>query len=135
MENLAQLAAKILRDASQRAGQRGVELSLDVQADAYVHGSEGLLAIAIQNLLDNAIRHARDHGAVNVETTCDDVRVELAVSGFGYGWSRVWSHRCRAWNPGVAQGRKIQVSMGAGSLSLTWISRRRFGPGRPLARA
>jgi signal transduction histidine kinase len=84
---LGDLAARILRDASPRAGERGVDLSLDVRAGTQVQGSEGLLAIAVQNLLDNAIRHARDHGAVNIDIACRGGRVELAVTDDGAGFA------------------------------------------------
>lgn len=81
---LHELAGTLLRECSQRALLRGVELSLDVQGDASVHGSEGLLAIAIQNVLDNAIRHARS--AVAVEIACHGERVDIAIGDDGAGF-------------------------------------------------
>lgn len=82
---LGDIAASVLRDTSERAARRGIELSLDVRSGGDALGSAGLLAIAIQNLVDNAVRHARDQVAVSVEAGTDN-RVELLVDDDGAGF-------------------------------------------------
>ncbi|CAM5232608.1 ATP-binding protein [Rhodanobacter lindaniclasticus] len=84
---LVGVAEAALRDASERAAVRGIELSLDHDGNDFVLGSRGLLGIALQNLLDNAVRHAPDHGRVNVRVGGHDERVVLTVDDDGTGFA------------------------------------------------
>lgn len=84
---LVSVAEAALRDASERAAARAVELSLDHDGNDFVLGSRGLLGILVQNLLDNALRHAPDHGQVNVRVGGRDERVTLEVSDSGAGFA------------------------------------------------
>jgi two-component system sensor histidine kinase QseC len=52
-----------------------------------VHGSEGLLGILVQNLLDNALRHTPDNGQVNVRVGGTDEHVVLVVNDSGTGFA------------------------------------------------
>src|SRR3546814_18096152 len=63
---LVSVAEAALRDASERAAARSIELSMDHDGNDFVLGSRSLLDILVQNLLDNALRPAPDHGQVNV---------------------------------------------------------------------
>ena len=84
---LASVAEAALRDASERAAARSIELSLDHDGNDFVLGSRSLLGILVQNLLDNALRHAPDHGQVNVRVGGHDERVTLEVNDNGAGFA------------------------------------------------
>lgn len=84
---LANIVEAALRDVSERATARHIELSLDRDGDDWVHGSRGLLDILVHNLLDNALRHAPEHGQVNVRVTGHSGRVTLEVNDNGSGFA------------------------------------------------
>ncbi|WP_447736169.1 ATP-binding protein [Rhodanobacter soli] len=83
---LASVAEAALRDASERAAARSIELSLDHDGNDFVLGSRGLLGILVQNLLDNALRHVPDHGQVNVRVGGHADRVTLEMDDDGAGF-------------------------------------------------
>lgn len=85
--HLVAVAESALRDASERAAVRAIELSLDHDGDDLVLGSRGLLEILLQNLLDNALRHAPEQGQVNVRVSGRAERVMLEVNDSGSGFS------------------------------------------------
>jgi len=85
--HLVTVAESALRDVSERAALRAIELSLDHDGDDLVLGSRGLLEILVQNLLDNALRHAPEHGQVNVRVSGRSERVLLEVNDSGSGFS------------------------------------------------
>jgi signal transduction histidine kinase len=80
-----QLAREVLASAAERAAPRGIGLSLQVDSDAPVRGSAGLLAVALGNLVDNAIAHGRMRGHVDVRVRRDGAMVELSVEDDGPG--------------------------------------------------
>ena len=84
---LLTLAESALREASERATARAIELSLDHDGNDFVLGSRGLLDIALQNLLDNALRHTPDHGQINVRVGGHGGRVTLQVNDSGAGFA------------------------------------------------
>ncbi len=84
---LVSVAEAALRDASERASARSIELSLDHDGNDFVLGSRSLLDILVQNLLDNALRHAPDHGQVNVRVGGRDEQVTLEVNDNGSGFA------------------------------------------------
>jgi two-component system sensor histidine kinase QseC len=84
---LLTVAEAVLREASERAAARSIELSLDHDGNDFVLGSRGLLDIALQNLLDNALRHTPDHGQVNMRVGGRAERVTLEVNDSGAGFA------------------------------------------------
>lgn len=84
---LVSVAEAALRDASERASARSIELSLDHDGNDFVLGSRSLLDILVQNLLDNALRHAPDHGQVNLRVGGRDEQVTLEVNDDGSGFA------------------------------------------------
>ncbi len=86
---LLTVAEAALREASERAAARCIELSLDHDGNDFVLGSRGLLDIALQNLLDNAMRHTPEHGHVNVRVGGHAERVTLDVNDSGAGFAAV----------------------------------------------
>jgi len=93
----AQWAEEILRLAKTSAGERDIELSLDVQPKSLkLTADPELLAQAILNLLRNAIRVTGDDGA----------KVVLAMSREASGQVRV---EVRDNGPGIAQDRREDI--------------------------
>jgi two-component system sensor histidine kinase QseC len=84
---LVSVAEAALRDASERASARSVELSLDHDGNDFVLGSRSLLDILVQNLIDNALRHAPEHGQVNLRVGGRDEQVTLEVNDNGSGFA------------------------------------------------
>jgi two-component system sensor histidine kinase QseC len=84
---LVSVAEAALRDASERASARSIELSLDHDGNDFVLGSRSLLDILVQNLIDNALRHAPDHGQVNLRVGGRDEQVTLEVNDNGGGFA------------------------------------------------
>ncbi|MEO5830323.1 MAG: ATP-binding protein [Rhodanobacter sp.] len=84
---LVRVAEAALREFSERAAARSIELSLDHDGNDFVQGSAGLLGILVQNLLDNALRHTPDHGQVNVRVGGTQEHVVLEVNDSGAGFS------------------------------------------------
>ena len=66
--------------------ERGIRLRLEAPADrVVVSTNRGLLERAVSNLIDNAMRHARDGGEVEISLAARGGRIELAVSDSGPG--------------------------------------------------
>ncbi len=63
---------------------KGIVLNVEIEP-VQVAGSRRDLAIAIRNLLDNAIRYTGDGGAIGTALTSDDGEAELVVSDTGDG--------------------------------------------------
>ena len=84
--SLAELVRGVAADASERAQPRGVQLSLMAADGIPVHGSAGLLRIAIHNLVDNAIAHGGAPGRVDMGLQVRGGHVELVVDDDGPGF-------------------------------------------------
>ncbi|MDE2407813.1 MAG: sensor histidine kinase N-terminal domain-containing protein [Xanthomonadaceae bacterium] len=82
---LAALVRSVVAEAGERAIPHGIALSLAAADGIRVHGSEGLLAIAVHNLVDNAIHHGRKPGRVEVAVQEREGWIELAVDDDGPG--------------------------------------------------
>lgn len=85
--HLAVMAERALQEASERAAASGIALSLDHAGNDQVRGSAGLLGILVKNLVDNALRHAPEHGEVNIRIACQGGQVTLEVNDDGAGFS------------------------------------------------
>ena len=84
---LAEELAEKLYSSAERA-----EVELRCQAnerDAMIVGDRALLARAITNLIQNAIRYTPPHGKVTVQVGLRDARVRLAVRDTGIGISKI----------------------------------------------
>lgn len=81
----AGLAREVLAGAAERAAPRGISLSLQVETNEPVAGSAGLLAIALGNLVDNAISHGRMRGQVAVTVARRGQSLEWTVDDDGPG--------------------------------------------------
>lgn len=81
--NLSVLADGCVQDFKQRYPQRKLEASID--KDIYVTGDTLLLQIALNNLIENAIKYSQEDSVVNVDLTDEEERVSLEVTDEGIG--------------------------------------------------
>lgn len=97
---LAPLVRGVVAEAGERAIPRGVGLSLSAPGQLapgagagaagaptgpVVHGSSGLLGVAVRNLVDNAVGHGRASGRVDVGVHARDGWAEVVVDDDGPG--------------------------------------------------
>lgn len=85
VSNAAQVAREVVTEATERAAPHDIRLELGADPAAYVRASAGLLAIALRNLVDNAIAHGRPHGAIGVTVARHGETVEFTVEDNGPG--------------------------------------------------
>lgn len=83
--DLAALAATAVRAHAARAEQAGVVLTLEAVGAAPIRGDGDRLRGVLDNLLDNAIRHAPRGTPVEVRVRCVDGRVQAGVHDRGPG--------------------------------------------------
>lgn len=124
--SLAELVRGVAADASEHAQPRGVQLSLMAAEGIPVHGSAGLLRIAIHNLVDNAIAHGRAPGRVDIGLQVRGGHVELVVDDDGPGFpedqaQRLGERFLRSGGTGSGLGLSIVHAIAAlhgGSLAI-----------------
>jgi signal transduction histidine kinase len=92
--SLAQLARSAVSTFSARAEAQGVDLGAEVQAPAEVAGDPQQLAILLNNLITNALRHTPAGGRIDVIAGTDNGAPMLAVRDTG---------------PGIAPGERLRV--------------------------
>lgn len=79
---LTELARMRLADARRRR----VDLNLDLpDQDMPISGSETLIFEAVSNLLDNAIRHSPQGGAVTIQLDCAGDHLQISLTDQGQG--------------------------------------------------
>ncbi len=84
--DLARLLQECARDARERHGLADGALALDVPANARVRGDAEQLRVAFRNLLDNAVRYARDEVHVDVQVRpAGSRRLQVEVADHGVG--------------------------------------------------
>ncbi len=83
--DLPEMATEIVELYQPTAEARRVKLTLSAAADLKVNGDPFLLAQAVGNLVDNAIKYAPEGGAVSVRLRAANNDVEIAVSDNGPG--------------------------------------------------
>lgn len=82
----ADAAAKAVEFYQPSAELKGISLTFDEKGDASILGDAVLLAQAIGNLIDNALKFTPENGAIAVETRRrEDGAVEITVSDNGPG--------------------------------------------------
>jgi signal transduction histidine kinase len=82
--DLQSVAADVLELYEPLAEERGVKLSLAPGAVA-IEGNRSLIAQALANLVDNAIKYTPEGGVVRIATNVGEKRVELSVTDSGPG--------------------------------------------------
>ena len=83
--DLAALARDLAEMLAPAAEDAGHTFTADLPATAVVHGDRDLIAQAIVNLLDNAIRHCPAPARISLHVTCGPDRTHLAVADTGPG--------------------------------------------------
>jgi signal transduction histidine kinase len=83
LENVS--LAETLRNAAARtlAAEPGVQIEVEVTADADFHADASRLDQALDNLLDNAVRHGAPPITLSGTLTSDDVHIRLSDAGPG----------------------------------------------------
>ena len=74
-----------VRAARVLAAVRGITITVDAAPDIQARGDEGLLRQLVMNLLENAVRHTPDGGAVQVSARATHSSAELIVEDNGPG--------------------------------------------------
>lgn len=92
--NLHEVAASSLADVGVILGDRGFEVELVGEPEAYVNADRLLLRLLIDNLIDNALKYSPDGG---------EIRIEIAPSGTG--WRLVIDDR----GPGIPEDQREAV--------------------------
>jgi signal transduction histidine kinase len=82
-QDLAELVASAVAPLREAARARGVRLEVDATGEAPVDAEE--IAIAIRNLLGNALKYAADGGVVKVSAWRRDGHAEIEVADCGPG--------------------------------------------------
>ncbi|MGD9842462.1 MAG: sensor histidine kinase [Steroidobacteraceae bacterium] len=83
--NLSTLATEIAELYAPLAEQRGITLRLGPLQQGLIQGSRQLLAHAVANLLDNAIKYTPAKGTVELQVRHVEKRIELIVQDTGPG--------------------------------------------------
>jgi signal transduction histidine kinase len=80
--DLAEIAQNVILDRQHEADRRGISVATALSA-ASATGDPRLAEILVANLVDNALRHNRPDGRVQVSTAITDGRATLSVSNTG----------------------------------------------------
>ncbi len=80
--DLAEVAGKVILERREEAGRRGIRIDTNLTA-ASATGDPSLVASLVANLVDNAIRHNREGGRVEVSTARTEGLAVVSVSNTG----------------------------------------------------
>jgi signal transduction histidine kinase len=83
--NLAHIAREVAELFDAAAEERGGRLDVVAGQQVLVTGDRDLLFDAVANLIDNAIKHGRDGGAVRVEVSQENGAAVIAIADDGPG--------------------------------------------------
>jgi signal transduction histidine kinase len=81
--SLADLARRAIEARGAAITTMGLDVKQDQHPDAWVTGSETLLARMVENVIDNAIDHNQPGGWVRVTSAVEDTRTRLVVENGG----------------------------------------------------
>ncbi|HWW84107.1 MAG TPA: HAMP domain-containing sensor histidine kinase [Vicinamibacterales bacterium] len=84
----AELVDEALRSFQPRLLEGGLEVQIEASPELpFVRADQRAMVLALRNLIDNAMRHAGDHGHVRISTTREDSTVSIDVRDDGTGIS------------------------------------------------
>ena len=115
----AALARTVVHDIEPQAQRAGIEIEMSgPDSGMSVHADESALAVALRNLVDNAIKYSPGQSTVRVEWKKEDERVAISVVDRGSGIPRKEHQaifrkfvRGRAAAAGHVQGTGVGLSM------------------------
>jgi signal transduction histidine kinase len=110
--DLAALAREMCELYAPGMQERGLQLQLELAAEAPVAGQRQLLAQLIANLLENALKYVPAGGSVLLEARADATHTLLVVADNGGGISE--SDRERAQQPFVRLQEESNLPHGSG---------------------
>lgn len=80
---LEPIARSVLVELAPQAVERGCMLTLDTAGECIVRGDPSLLAAMLRNLVENALRHARQEISVRLQARDSDVLLQVEDDGPG----------------------------------------------------
>ena len=93
----AELVDEAVRNFEARLSENGIRVQLEMSADLpFVCVDQRAMVLALDNLIDNAIRHVRNDGHISIATSCVESVVSIAVQDDGCGISTVKLEALRA---------------------------------------
>ena len=93
--DLGRLAADGIAQRADAATQRDIEIELDARPGSMLHGDPAMLAILVDNLLDNAIKYGCDGGRIAVSVRREAGELLLVVADDGEGVAEADRERLR----------------------------------------
>lgn len=115
------LIRKSIESLSPLARQKRISISNRASDGCFIRGDMHLLERSLNNLLDNAVRHAPSHGEIVVQCYIDNGQVKFTVHDSGPGFSS--EELQRVFEPLYRGEQSRSRSTGGGGLGLT-ISQR-----------
>ncbi|WP_431289107.1 ATP-binding protein [Roseateles chitinivorans] len=138
--DLDELVRTVLEPFASAAEATGIDLGAELQGPAPVLGDTGQLAMLLDNLIENALRHTPAGGVVDVGTAMDDGRPVLFVRDSGPGIpaadrERVFGRFVRGDVNGNGNGGGGDVGSGLGLTIVKAIAERHGATVRLMDRA
>lgn len=93
--DLGALAAECVAHRADEAMQAGIELGLDAEPGCRIRGDVVMLAVLVDNLLDNAIKYGGAGGHADVQVRHAEDAIELVVADDGAGVATAERDRLR----------------------------------------
>jgi two-component system OmpR family sensor kinase len=83
--DLVALARNVVADLAPTANARNIDLGIQAETPAIIHGDGDALRVLLGNLVDNAIRYTPDGGTVDVSIHADGETTSISVEDSGPG--------------------------------------------------
>jgi two-component system sensor histidine kinase ChvG len=125
--NFSNLTADILNHYRDLAAEQGIQLMRFLAEDVYVLAADGVLDVAIENVIDNALSFAPPNSKISVTLQKDSRSAQLRIEDEGPGIppdriDRIFERYYSARPLALAPGRAVQAESTHSGLGL-WIVR------------
>ena len=91
--NISKLTEDVCEFFEPASEERGIDLSLKIEADCRLHGDKQSLQRMLANLLDNALKYTQPPGKVSIEVKSDAKVISIAIADTGIGIPLSDQHR------------------------------------------